>query len=171
MASERSAATRAEPVLLTFQRRWNLIFEYWCQIFEWQNKTNSTTLFVICHNIILPSTVIRDLSIWIDTGLMMSPHITKVITSCYAMMHQLHGVWKAMLCESLTCLVIALMPTHLDYCNAVLAGLFNVQLEYLQPDIIFSAHSHDHMTPLLEQLHWPPVHEHIDYKLCMLVNH
>ena len=52
---------------------------------------------------------------------------------------------------------------------------YNVRLDRLQyvikraARLIFSARRRDHVTPLLEQLHWLPVRERIDYKLFVLV--
>jgi hypothetical protein len=75
--------------------------------------------------------------------------------------------------ESLTRLVVALVLSRLDYCNAVLAGLPENQLNRLQSVLkaaarLISARKYDHITPLLEQLHWLFVHERIAYKLCVL---
>jgi hypothetical protein len=61
-------------------------------------------------SITLPSTVVRDLVIWIDSGLIMSPEpplITKVVAGCCAVLRQLHGVRKSLSRESLTSLVVA----------------------------------------------------------------
>jgi hypothetical protein len=92
----------------------------------------TTQQLVICHNTVLPSTVVRDLGVRIESGLTMSPHITKVVAGYNAVLRQLRGVRKSLSRESLTSLVVALMPTRLDYCNAVLARLCNVQLHHLQ---------------------------------------
>jgi hypothetical protein len=54
----------------------------------------TTQPLVVCHNTVMPSTVVRDLGIWIDSGLRMSPHITKVVAGCYAVLCQLLGVPK-----------------------------------------------------------------------------
>jgi len=65
--------------------------------------------------------------------------------------------------------------TRVDYCNSVLTGLPQSQLNRLQAAInaaarlILSGHRHDHITPLLLQLHWLRVPERIEFKLCVLV--
>jgi hypothetical protein len=147
----------------------------WCGSRRRMLHLPSTQPLVICHNTVLPSTVVRDLSIWTDSGLTMSPHITKVVAGRYAMLRQLRGVRKSLSRDSLTSLVAALLLTRLDYCKAVLAGLSYVQLDRLQSVIrtaarlIFSARRRDHVTPMLEQLHRLPMRERIDYKLCVLV--
>ena len=52
------------------------------------------------------------------------------------------------------------MLAQLDYCNGVLTGLPASQLSWLQPvlhtaaRLIYDIRRYDHVTPLLQQLHW-----------------
>ena len=77
--------------------------------------------------------------------------------------------------ESLIGLVVSLVLTRLDYCNAVLAGLPAYQLDRLQSAInaaarmICRASQYDHVSLLLKELHWLRVPERIEFKLCALV--
>jgi hypothetical protein len=106
------------------------------------HQRSITQSLVICLNIVLPSTVVRDLGVWIDSCLTMSLDITKVVTGCYAVLRELRGVRKSLSRELLTSLVVALVLIRLDYCSAVLAGLSNAQLDRL----IFSVHRRDLVT-------------------------
>jgi hypothetical protein len=107
----------------------------------------------------------------------MSPHVVKTAAGCFAVLRQLRSVRRSLSRESLTSLVVSLVLTRLDYYNAVLAGLPNCQIDRVQSVIntaarlIFSARRCDHVTPLLAQLHWLPVRERIDFKLCVLTYH
>jgi hypothetical protein len=133
-----------------------------------------TQPLVVRGGVVTPASVVRDLGVWIDSGMTMSSHVTKTAAGCFAVLRQLRGVRRSLSRESLTSLVVALVLSRLDYCNAVLAGLPENQLDRLQSvlkaaaRLIFSARRYDHITPLLEQLHWLPVHERIAYKLCVL---
>ena len=55
---------------------------------------------------------------------------------------------------------MSLVVAHLDYGNASLAGLPNTLLNRLQfvlnaaARLIYSARKHDHISPLLNDLHW-----------------
>jgi hypothetical protein len=127
-----------------------------------------------CGSCVTPASLVQDLGVWIDSSLTMSPHVVKTAAGCFAVLRQLRSVWRSLSRESLTSLVVSLVLTRLDYCNAVLAGLPSCQIDRLQSVIntaarlIFSARRCDHVTPLLAQLHWLPVRERLDFKLCVL---
>ena len=131
--------------------------------------------FLVCGSSVLPSPVVRDLGVWIDSGVTMSAHITKTVASCFTTLRQLRTVRRSLSRESFTRLVVALVLPRLDYCNGVLAGLPASQLNRLQSvlntaaRLIYRCRRRDHVTPLLQQLHWLRVPERIDYKLCVLV--
>jgi len=90
-------------------------------------------------------------------------------------LRQLNSIRRSVSRESLIGLVVSLVLTRLDYCNAVLAGLPASQLDRLQSAInaaarmIFRASRYDHVSSLLKELHWSRVPERIEFKLCALV--
>ena len=64
--------------------------------------------------------------------------------------------------------------SKLDYCNVALAGLSSCDLDRLQSinaaaRLIVGEQHHDHITPLLADLHWLRIPQRIQYKLCVLV--
>ena len=69
------------------------------------------------------------------------------------------------------------MLVQLDYCNGVLAGLPASQLSRLQSvlhaaaRLIYGVRRYDHVTPLLQHLHWLSVPERVTFKLCIMVYH
>jgi hypothetical protein len=71
---------------------------------------------------------------------------------------------------------VALVFSRLDYCNAVLAGLPAATLAPLQPVLHAAARlvnclrPCDHVTSTLKELHWLPIAQRIDYKLCLRVH-
>jgi len=78
---------------------------------------------IIGGNSVNPASVVRDLGVWIDRGLSMSTHNTKVVAGCFAVLRQLNSIRRSVSWESLIGLVVSLVLTRLDYCNVVLARL------------------------------------------------
>jgi len=73
-------------------------------------------------------------------------------------------------------LVSAFVLSQLDYCNALLAELPASTLAPLQrvmpaaARLVCGPSPRDHATPALESLHWLPVKQRIEFKLCLLVH-
>ncbi|KAF7648013.1 hypothetical protein LDENG_00163050 [Lucifuga dentata] len=86
----------------------------------------------------------------------------------------------ASLCPSLSqhsteVLIHARVTSPIDYCNAILSGipdkLLQIILQIIQNSaarIITRTKSSNHITPILIQLHWLPVHQQIHYKILLL---
>ena len=72
-------------------------------------------------------------------------------------------------------LVTCFVFVRLDYCNATLVDLPRCELNRLQAvqnaavRLVAGASRFDHVTPLLRERHWLPVHLRVTYKLTVLV--
>lgn len=71
-------------------------------------------------------------------------------------------------------MVHAFITTKLDNCNSLLYGLPQYLLDRLQnvqnsaARLITRTRKHDHITPILQKLHWLPVKQRIIFKLLLL---
>ena len=74
-------------------------------------------------------------------------------------------------------LVASMITSRLDYCNTTFAGVADEQIARIQKiqnkaaQLILKKAKHDHVTPLLKELHWLPVKYRIQYKLATLAFH
>ena len=73
----------------------------WCSAQCRVDQLPSQT-FLICGSSVGPLSIVRDLGVWINNGLTMSTHITKVIAGCFALLRQLRSVWRSLSQESFT---------------------------------------------------------------------
>jgi len=73
-------------------------------------------------------------------------------------------------------LVSASVLSHLDYCNAILAGLPSSTLVPPQKllnaaaRLVLDLKPRDHLTSAYHKIHWLPVRQRIEYKLCLLTH-
>ncbi len=71
-------------------------------------------------------------------------------------------------------LVHAFMTSRLDYCNALLGGCPASSINKLQivqnaaARVLSRSRKHDHITPILQSLHWLPIKFRISYKIVLL---
>ena len=63
---------------------------------------------------------------------------------------------------------------RLDYCNAVLYGSLSMNINKLQcvqntlARVVSKMHRCDHITPVLADLHWLPIHYRTEYRITLL---
>ena len=127
---------------------------------------------------VTPVRTVRNLGIYIDSGLTMRAHVT---IRLYRTALQYCGTFAAFVVR-LPSLYSSfssswMVLTRLDYGSATLAGLPNTLLNRLQSvlhaaaRLIYSARKYDHVTSLLRDLHWLRVPERIAYRLAVLAFH
>ena len=141
------------------------------------SKVNADeTRLHIDSDIIAPSNVVRDLGVFLDSELNMKTHIARTSRACFYHLRRLRAVRSRLGQNIAARLVSAFVLSRVDYCNAILAGLPASTLAPLQKVInaaarlVLNLKPHDHITAALRALHWLPIKQRIDYKLCLLVH-
>ena len=105
--------------------------------------------------------------------LTMKRHVAMVAASFFYHLCHIRQIRRRDGKEVTTPLVIVFITSRPDYCNSVLAGLPQATLEPLQRvqnitvHILLELNMRDHVTQGLFQLHWLPILNHIQFKLCM----
>jgi len=105
----------------------------------------------------------------------MHKHVTQLVCSCYGVLRQLRSIRRSLPRTALTTLVSSFIVSKVDYCNVVLAGLPQRELDCVQSVVNAAARQstdarkYDHVTPLLMDLHWLRVPERVKFKLCVLM--
>ena len=94
----------------------------------------------------------------------------------YYQLRQLRVVWDSLSTDVCVMLVHAFVPSRLDYCNSLLAGVSDELVNRLQSvlrsaaRLVLRKRKFDPVSnDLRERLHWLPIRQRIQYKLGLLV--
>ena len=123
-----------------------------------------------------PTTEVRDLGVYFDSELNMRSHVRRIASACYYHLRRLRALRSLLGQEATARLVSAFILSRLDYCNAILIGLPASTLAPLQrvmhaaARLVCDLKPRDHVTSSLRALHWLPVKQRIEFKLCLLVH-
>ena len=132
--------------------------------------------FHVDQSVVEPVSVVRDLGVMIDAELTMQEHVNRTAQTCFYHLRRLRSVRQQLGRDVTAQLVSALVLSRLDYCNAVLADLPASTLAPFQKvlhaaaRLVLGLRPRDHVTSALRELHWLPITQRIQYKLCLLVH-
>jgi len=126
---------------------------------------------------VTPSSAVRDLGVYIDSGLTTQSHVRQTVSRCFAVLRQLRTVRRqvGLPTSVFQSFIVALVLSRLDYCNSVLCGLPANLIQRLQSvqnaetaRLTVRIRRSKHITPALISLHWLRVPERICFKLAVL---
>jgi len=123
-----------------------------------------------------PLSRVRYLGVTIDCRLTMTDHVTAVCRTGYFWLRQLRSVAHSLTSEAAESLVHAFISCRLDYCNVLLYGITDGQLQRLQSvqnaaaRLVTGTRRTDYITPVLQSLHWLPVRQRVTFMLATLVH-
>ena len=117
----------------------------------------------------------RSLGGWFDNQLKI---VTQINQTCKAaffhIFNYIRRIRKFRSFDTVQTLVNAFVISRLDYCNSMLFGLPNTELQKLQrvqntaARLICNKNKFDHITPILVKLHWLPVRYRINFKILLI---
>jgi len=119
---------------------------------------------------------VNNLGVTVDENLTMRDHVKKICRSSFYQLRQLRVVRKSLSTKACEALVHAFVSSRLDYCNCLLYGIAEKTLDQLQSvlraaaRLVLRKRKYDSISAdIRDKLHWLPIRQRIEYKLCMMV--
>ena len=128
----------------------------------------------LSNDIIPVSSSARNLGFVFDFDMPFSEQINSVSKSCHFHIRDIRRIRHLLPLSAATALANSLVSSKLDYCNSLYSGISQSNLNKLQriqnslARVITNTSKYQHITPTLKKLHWLPIKQRIDYKLCLL---
>ena len=101
-------------------------------------------------------------------------HVTNICKTCFFHLRNIARIRDSLSQKDTEILVHAFITSKLDSCNSLLYGLPEFLIDRLQAvqncaaRLITRSRKHDHITPILKQLHWLPIDSRFKYKILLL---
>ena len=124
---------------------------------------------------IKPVSTSKTLGVILDKYLSLNEHITKICKSANFHLRNICKIRRYLDGKSTEILIHAFVSSKLDYCNSLLYRLSAYQINKLQllqntaARIATLTRKYDHITPVLQSLHWLPVKYRIIFKILLLI--
>ena len=119
-------------------------------------------------------TTARNIGAQMDNKLTMVGHVDSVCRSAYLHLRNIAHIRRYLTQDVTATLIHSLVTSRLDNLNSLLHGLPDTVIHKLQriqnhaAKIVVRKKKSDHVTPILQSLHWLPVAYRIDFKLLLI---
>ena len=121
----------------------------------------SDLVHVIIYGHPIPfSTSVKNLGVFFDNQLNMEAHVKSMFRSCMFHLRNISNIRRLLSQKIAEQLIHAFVTSRLDYCNSLLSGLPSSTICHLQrvqniaARILTRTKKYDHITPILQHLHW-----------------
>ena len=118
---------------------------------------------------------VKNLGVFFDSALSMELQINNLVKAMNFQLRKISSIRQYISEDVTKTLIVSLVLSRLDYCNALLSGVPQTKLKRLQvvqnnaARLIFRRRRRESAAPLLRELHWLPVERRIVFKTCVLV--
>ena len=119
---------------------------------------------------------VKNLGVYLDNHMNMSAITSEIVRCCYFHIHHIGQINKFLPRQTWERVVNALVTSRRDYCNSLLYGTVDKNFARLQrlqntsARLITRVPKYSNITPVLKELHWLPVREHVCFKIMLLVH-
>ncbi len=119
------------------------------------------------------SSTVKNLGVVLDSNLSFENNISHVTKTAFFHLRNIAKLRSMLSVSDAEKLVHAFMTSRLDYCNALLGGCPASSINKLQMYKMLRLESlpgqkKNHITPILQSLHWLPIKFIISYKILLL---
>ena len=119
---------------------------------------------LVCSDVIYSSNSAKNIGAWFDTVMFMDKQINSIYQSALYYLRNIAQISKHISFRHCETLIHAFVTSKIDHYNILLSGL--VQNSAARP--LTGTRKHEHITPVLRDLHWLPVHERIRFKILLM---
>ena len=126
------------------------------------------------NTLVSVSSSVRSLGVFLDQSLSFEKQISNICKTAYLELRRINSIRHLLTPDATKTLVCAFVLSRIDYCNSLLAGAPKTLINRLQrvqnnaARMIYKSSKFDHISPLLNSLHWLPVQDRIDYKIASI---
>ena len=137
-------------------------------------KFSTLTTLTLGDTQIAVTSSARNLGFIFDSDLSFSDQVNAVAKSCHFHIRDIRRIRHLLSLPNATTLANALVSSKLDYCNSLYYGISQANINKLQRiqnslarAITFTS-KRQHIQPIRKDLHWLPIKERINFKICLL---
>ena len=130
----------------------------------------------IDNSTLSPSPHIRNLGVIFDSNLSFEHHVKHITRTAFFHLKNIARLRPSLSFPAAETLIHAFITSRIDYCNSILYGSSSKvlnKLQYIQNSaarLLTHTRSRDHITPVLQKLHWLPVPQRIQFKVLLLTH-
>ncbi|XP_061151098.1 probable RNA-directed DNA polymerase from transposon X-element isoform X1 [Syngnathus typhle] len=132
------------------------------------------TAITIDNRTITQSDTVTNLGVIFDQTLSFQKHIKNITRIAFFHLRNIAKIRPILSTGDAETIIHAFVTSRLDYCNVLFSGLPKSRIKSLQlvqnaaARLLSRTRKFDHITPILANLHWLPVHLRCDFKVLLL---